>query len=135
VTHLKSDLFVPLSTAQNTGDVIRIFGGEGWGAEATGCVVKNHFRSLGEGGTPKSLRIIVLRFRDANAREQVDHHLCNSGERVSSSRFELNTADWDPGLWEEEVRRLENMLLGTDDLILVWKFSGQTYTRFTFRGS
>jgi hypothetical protein len=81
------------------------------------------------------LVIIVLRIRDAEAREQIVHRLCNIGEQVTPAIYELNTGDWDPGLWEEEVHRFESKLEGTRDHILVWRFSGQTYTRFSIRGS
>lgn len=81
------------------------------------------------------LVIIVLRIRDVDAREQIEHHLCNIGEQITPTIYELNTADWDPGLWEEEVELFERWLEGTRDRMIVWKFVAQTYTRFTITGS
>lgn len=81
------------------------------------------------------LAVVVLRIRDIDVREQIVHRLCNIGEQITPSIYELNTADWDPGLWDEEVRAFEDQLQGTDDRLLIWKFAGQTYSRFTIRGT
>jgi hypothetical protein len=81
------------------------------------------------------LAIILLRIRDAEARERIIHELCNIGEQVGTLSYEVNTADWDPGLWDDLLRRFEDVLQGTDGRLLIWKFSGQTYTRFTIRGT
>lgn len=80
------------------------------------------------------LVMIVLRIRDVDARVQIEHRLCDIGEQITRSIYELNTADWDPGLWEEELQFFERWLEGTRDRMLVWKVVGQTYTRFTITG-
>jgi hypothetical protein len=81
------------------------------------------------------LVIIVLRIRDVDVREQIINRLCETGDQITSLVYELNTADWDPGLWDQEVQYLESLLEGTRDSLLVWRFAGQTYSRFTIRGA
>ncbi len=80
------------------------------------------------------LVVIVLRIRDIDVREQVIHHLCEIGDQITPTVYELNTGDWDTGGWEEEIQYFERILEGTRDGMLVWRFVGQTYTRFTIRG-
>lgn len=79
--------------------------------------------------------IIVLRVRDQNARMLIESQLNDFGEQITPAIYELNTADWDKYAWDEFVNRLENALVGTDDRLLVWKFSGAKYTRYTIRGT
>ena len=75
------------------------------------------------------LVVIVLRIRDVEAREQIIHRLCDIGEQITPSIYELNTGDWDPGLWEEEVEYFERYLEGTSDRMIVWRFAGQVHGR------
>jgi hypothetical protein len=81
------------------------------------------------------LVIIFLRIRDVEAREQIIHHLCDIGEQITPTIYELNTSDWDAGLWEDEVKSFERFLEGTRDRMIVWRILGQTYTRLTITGS
>jgi len=81
------------------------------------------------------LIILVLRIRDVDAREQVVHRLCDIGDQVTPTIYELNTGDWDPELWEEEVNYIGRCLEGTRDRVIAWRFVGQTYTRFTIGGN
>lgn len=78
------------------------------------------------------LVIMALRIRDEDRRQQAIHHLVNLlADRVTSTIFEFSTADWDEGLWEEEVEWFTDVLEGTRDRIIVWRFIGSTFTRFT----
>ena len=45
--------------------------------------------------------------------------------------YELNIGDWDVGLWEEEVEWFTELLEGTNDRIVVWRFSGNSYMKFS----
>ena len=81
------------------------------------------------------LVIIALRIRNEDARALVIHELTNFGEQVTSNIFELQTAHWDSDTWEERMRLFEAYLEGTGDRMIIWKFVGQTYTRFTIHGS
>lgn len=78
------------------------------------------------------LVIMVLRIRDEDRRKQAIHRLVNNpGERITSTVFEFSTADWDEGLWEEEITWFTDLLEGSRDSIIVWRFVGSSFTRFT----
>jgi hypothetical protein len=78
------------------------------------------------------LVILALRIRDPDRREQVIDRLVNStANRVTSNLFELHTADWDDGLWDEEVQWLIDLLEGSRDSIIVWRFVKGSFIRFT----
>ena len=88
-----------------------------------------------KGQPSEGLTIVVLRVRDRTARALIESHLCDFGEQITPTIYELDTADWDQNAWDETVHVLENALAGTEDRLLVWRFSGSTYSRFTIRGS
>ncbi len=78
------------------------------------------------------LVIMALRIRDQDFRQQAIHRLVNlPADRVTSTIFEFSTADWDEGLWDEEIEWFTYILEGTHDSIIVWCFVGNTFTRFT----
>lgn len=82
--------------------------------------------------TTDGLVMIALRIRDEDRREQAIHRLENlPTERPFRGFYELSIADWDEGLWEEEVAWFSDLLEGTRDRIIVWQFTGDTYTRYT----
>ena len=44
------------------------------------------------------------------------------GERVNGALYEVFTADWDKGLWEEEVERMRSRLIDPDaDTLIFWQ--------------
>jgi hypothetical protein len=43
------------------------------------------------------------------------------GERISSTVYEIYTADWDPGLWEETVAKMEDLLDSERDRLIIWQ--------------
>jgi hypothetical protein len=53
------------------------------------------------------------------------------GERVNSSIYEFSIADWDAGLWDEEVQWMNDLLEECSGMILIWKFEKGTYIRFS----
>ena len=78
------------------------------------------------------LVIVALRIRDEERRQQIIYRLLSgSSERITSTVFEFNTSDWDDGLWDEEVAWLTDVLEGTRDKIIVWRFMANGFTRFT----
>lgn len=81
------------------------------------------------------LVILVLRIRHPDVREQIIHRLCNIGEQITNTVYELQIGDWDDGLWEDEVNWLSMELEGTEDQVVVWKCSNQGYTRFSITAS
>ena len=78
------------------------------------------------------LVIMALRIRDEDCRRQAIHRLVNiPADRVTSTIFEFSIADWDDGLWDEEIEWFTAILEGTRDGIIVWRFVGNSYTRFS----
>jgi hypothetical protein len=43
------------------------------------------------------------------------------GERVSSTIYEIFTEDWDEGLWEEEVQKMQEVVDPATDTLLFWQ--------------
>ena len=75
---------------------------------------------------------MALRIRDEKLRDQAVHRLENlPSERVTTSIYEFNVADCDDGLWDEEVNWFDELLEGTRDRIIVWRFAGTSFTRTT----
>lgn len=57
------------------------------------------------------LVILTARIRDPDVREQFWFHMENlCGERVNSSIYEFSTADWDEGLWDEEIQWMSDLM-------------------------
>jgi hypothetical protein len=77
------------------------------------------------------LVLVSARIRDEHLRGEFWHHMENlSGERVNRTIYEFSVADWEPGLWEEEIEWLSDLLEGTGEFIVIWKFHGGRYCRF-----
>lgn len=77
------------------------------------------------------LVIIAARIRDEELRGEFWHHMENlPGERVDRIIYELSAADWDDGLWEEEVGWMSELLDGSGESVVIWKFEGGRYYRF-----
>lgn len=78
------------------------------------------------------LVLIALRIRDEDRREQAVHRLENLlPERITPTIYELSVADWDEGLCDEEIRWFMDLLEGTRDCVIVWRFVGSGFSRFT----
>jgi len=66
--------------------------------------------------------IVFAKLRDPEARRRFWHLLENlPGERIASSVYEVFTADWDEGLWEEEVAQMEELVDTATDTLIFWK--------------
>jgi hypothetical protein len=66
--------------------------------------------------------IVYARVRDPEARGALRHLLENlPGERVTSSIYEVFTADWDEGLWEHEVEKMEQLIDPATDTLIFWQ--------------
>lgn len=76
------------------------------------------------------LILVALSIRDEECRERIIHRLCNIGEQITRAIYEVNTATWDDGLWEQEVAFFERQLEGTGGRMLVWRFQNGNYARF-----
>jgi hypothetical protein len=66
--------------------------------------------------------IVYAKVRDLEARNRLRHLLENlPGERVSPTIYEVFTADWDEGLWEEEMARMEELIDPATDTLIFWR--------------
>lgn len=82
------------------------------------------------------LVILALRVRDPDRRDQVLDRLADMcAVRVNSSIFEIDTADWDDGLWDQELEWFTELLDDTRDSVIVWRFTGDLFARFAIGGS
>jgi hypothetical protein len=43
------------------------------------------------------------------------------GERISASLYEVFTEDWDEGLWDEEVERIQTIIDPDIDTLIYWQ--------------
>jgi hypothetical protein len=78
------------------------------------------------------LVILTARIRDPNVREQFWSHMVEIyGERVTPSIYEFGTADWDEGLWDEEIQWMSELMEGIKGRIVIWKFVDGKYSRFS----
>ena len=78
------------------------------------------------------LIIILLRVRDSDRRDQVVDRLNYIGaDRVTHNAFELSIADWDDGLWDDELEWFSDLLELTRDSLIVWRFALNSFVRFT----
>lgn len=78
------------------------------------------------------LIIVTATIHHPDVRDQFWQHMEEiPGERVASSVYELNIADWDEGLWDEEVEWMKNILDGARGIITIWKFARGEYIRFS----
>lgn len=89
----------------------------------------------GASESSNGLVILALQIRNEDRRQQAVHHLVNLGERLTSTLFQFSTDDWDDGLWEEEIEWFTELLDGTRDRIVVWRFDDGRYSRFTIGNS
>jgi len=86
--------------------------------------------------SPEGLTILLLQIDDEDRREQAVHHIVNLlAEEIGPALYELITSDWDEDGWQEEVEWFTDLLEGTDDSLVVWRFTNASYSRFTLGGS
>lgn len=78
------------------------------------------------------LIIVLLRVRDPDRKALVIDRLTDVGaDRVTQIAFELSIADWDDGLWDDELQWFSDLLELTRDSLIVWQFSAGSFVRFT----
>lgn len=72
---------------------------------------------------PASGNILVhSRVCDPESRAQLRYLLDNLyGERVNANLYEVFTADWDEGLWGEEVERIQTIINPQTDTLIFWQ--------------
>jgi hypothetical protein len=65
--------------------------------------------------------LVYAKVRDPQTRIQLHALLENlPGERVSGTLYEVATADWDAGLWDEEVERMQETIDPACDTLIFW---------------
>jgi hypothetical protein len=80
----------------------------------------------------EGLVILLLQIRDGERRQQAIHHIVNlPADRITSRIYEIATGAWDAGLWDEELDWFVDLLEGTNDSIIVWRFTNESFSRFT----
>lgn len=66
--------------------------------------------------------LVYAKIRDPDARHQVNSRLEDlPEERVSSTLYEVATAGWDEGVWDEEVERLQSYIDPATDTLIFWQ--------------
>jgi len=79
--------------------------------------------------------LIHVKIRDEVVRSSFQHHLLNLlAERVSSSVYQLDTSDWSESDWSDEFNTFKSMLEGSNERVVIWRFIGTQFSRFTIRG-
>ena len=79
--------------------------------------------------------IIYAKVRDPEARGRLRHLLENlPGERVSSTIYEVCTADWDDGLWEETVEEMQEQIDSATDTLIHWRIADGKLVRTCIAG-
>ncbi len=78
------------------------------------------------------LIILAVKIGDPEVRGQFWSHVEEiPGERVTATVYQFSISDWNDGLWDEEARWMSELLEGVSGSVVVWKFVGGGYTRFS----
>jgi hypothetical protein len=79
--------------------------------------------------------LIYAKVRDPEARMLLKAQLENlPGERVSGTLYEVFAADWDAGLWEEEVERMQSIVDTSTDTLIFWQVASGKLVRTCIAG-
>jgi hypothetical protein len=66
--------------------------------------------------------LVYAKVRDPDARVRLRQLLDDlPGERVNASIYEVFTADWDKGLWDDEVNRMQELIDPATDTLIFWR--------------
>jgi hypothetical protein len=87
---------------------------------------------MDDGQSVNGLVILTAKINDPSVREEFWHHMENiPGERVTLSIYEFSTADWDEGLWDDEIQWMSDLLEGVRATGIIWRFEDGKYSRFS----
>jgi CRISPR/Cas system-associated endoribonuclease Cas2 len=79
--------------------------------------------------------LLYFKVQDHDSRKRLRHLLENlPSERVTSSLYEVSTADWDEGLWDETVEKMEELIDPAVDSLIFWQISEGKLLRTTIAG-
>ena len=56
------------------------------------------------------------------------------GERINANLYEVFTADWDDGLWADEVERMQAIVDPDGDVLIYWQAAGDKLLRTCVAG-
>jgi hypothetical protein len=66
--------------------------------------------------------LVYARVRNPDNKMLIESLLVDlPGERISATLYEIFTEDWDAGLWDETVARMEQMLDSERDTLIFWQ--------------
>lgn len=66
--------------------------------------------------------LVYAKIRDPERRDVLLHQFANlPGERVCANIFEILTEDWDAGLWDEEVEKMQELVDPATDTLIFWQ--------------
>jgi hypothetical protein len=66
--------------------------------------------------------LVYAKVRDPEAKARLRQLLDDlPGERVNAALYEVFTADWDEGLWEEELDRMRTLIDPDTDTLIFWR--------------
>lgn len=66
--------------------------------------------------------LVYAKVRDPEAKVQLRQLLDDlPGERVNTSIYEVFVADWDEGLWDEEVEQMRSIIDPDTDVLIFWR--------------
>jgi hypothetical protein len=79
--------------------------------------------------------LVYAKVRDPEARNRLRQLLDDlPGERVSGTIYEVFTADWDEGLWDEEVNRMQELIDPATDTLVFWRVMDGKLLRTSLAG-
>jgi hypothetical protein len=79
--------------------------------------------------------VIYSKVRNPEARARLQQLLDDlPGERVNAAVYEVDAADWDDGLWEEEFDRMQEIIDPDMDVLYFWQVIGDRLVRTCLAG-
>ena len=77
---------------------------------------------MGEWELVEGDTLVYTKVRNIEAREQLRQLLEEMpGVRINASLYEVSTADWEIGLWDEEVERIRDLIDPDTDTVILWR--------------
>ncbi|HVX83209.1 MAG TPA: hypothetical protein VH253_00175 [Phycisphaerae bacterium] len=79
--------------------------------------------------------LVYAKVNDPEARVRLRQLLDDlPGERVNGSIYEVFTADWDEGLWDDEVVRMQELIDPATDTLIFWRIVAGKLSRTSLAG-
>jgi hypothetical protein len=79
--------------------------------------------------------LVYARVHDPDAKVRLRQLLDDlPGERINASLYEVSTADWDEGAWEEEIERMREIIDPAADTLIFWQVKDGQLVRTCIAG-